>query len=67
MNDKTCRECGTTLAADDIAIFYKLITRNTMDFLCIDCLGKELKCGRGPIEDRIRYYKESGNCVLFKS
>lgn len=65
-NNKTCRECGTLLMADDIAIYMKLVSRNAKDFLCIDCLGLKLKCGRTPIEERIRYYRESGNCTLFR-
>lgn len=65
-NNKTCRECGTALKGDDIAIYMKLISRNAEDFLCIDCLGVKLKCGRKPIEERIRYYRESGNCTLFR-
>jgi len=65
-NNKTCRECEATLTADDIAIYFKLVTRTATDFLCIDCLGKQLKCGRGPIEERIKYFRDSGNCTLFR-
>jgi len=61
-----CRTCGAALAADDKAIYMKLISRNATSFLCIDCLGAQLGCGRGPIEERIRYYRESGNCTLFR-
>ncbi|HEX3077395.1 MAG TPA: hypothetical protein VHQ24_11085 [Lachnospiraceae bacterium] len=63
---KNCRECGSVLKSDEIAIYLKLVTRNAKDFLCIDCLGKKLKCGREPIEERIKYYRESGNCTLFR-
>jgi biotin operon repressor len=52
--------------ADDIAIYMKLVSRNSEDFLCIDCLGVKLKCGRKPIEERIKYFRESGNCTLFR-
>ncbi|QSF46264.1 MULTISPECIES: hypothetical protein [Paenibacillus] len=51
---------------DDVAIYLKLVTRNAQDFLCIDCLGEHLKCGRSPIEKLIKYFRESGNCVLFR-
>jgi len=64
--NETCRECEAGLTTDDIAIYLKLISRDAKDFLCIDCLGNKLKCGREPIEERIKYYKESGNCVLFR-
>ena len=62
----TCKECGIALSGDDIAIYLKLVTRYAKEYMCIDCLGKMLKCGREPIEERIRYYRESGNCVLFR-
>lgn len=65
-NNKTCKKCETALSADDIAIYLKLVTRNAKDFLCIDCLAKVLKCGRGAIEERIKYFRESGNCTLFR-
>jgi len=64
--NKTCRECKAELATDEIAIYLKLVMSNASEFLCMDCLGKELKCGREPIEQRIKYYKESGNCALFR-
>lgn len=66
MSFRTCKDCFAPLHADDIAIYSKLVTRNAQEFLCIDCLGKELKCGREPIEEMIRYFRESGNCVLFR-
>jgi hypothetical protein len=65
-DNKTCRECGAALTTDDIAIYLKLVTKNAQDFLCINCLGSELKCGREAIEQRIRYYKETGECALFR-
>lgn len=65
-NPSVCRDCGAALAADDKAIYMKLISRNATSFLCIDCLGAQLGCGREPIEERIRYYRESGNCTLFR-
>lgn len=63
---QTCKECGVALSGDDIAIYLKLVSRYSKEFLCIDCLGQMLKCGRKPIEERIRYYRESENCSLFK-
>jgi len=60
-----CKQCNVQLAADEIAIYAKLVTRNAAEFLCIGCLAAELNCTRAAIEERIKYYKESGNCVLF--
>lgn len=65
-NQIVCRECNAVLTGDEIAIYLKLVTRNAKDFLCIDCLSVNLKCERSAIEDRIKYYRESGNCTLFR-
>lgn len=61
-----CIVCKRKLAADDKAITMKLISRTVTEFYCIDCLGEKLGCGRAPIEKRIRYYRESGSCTLFR-
>lgn len=61
-----CMDCGADLFADDIAIHRKLILRNADKFFCIDCLGKHLGCTRQEIERLIKYYRESGQCTLFR-
>ena len=65
-NYKTCRECDAMLFDDDIAIFRKLAFRGAEEFLCIDCLAESLGCTREAIEKLIAYYRESGNCTLFR-
>lgn len=62
----TCDKCRRNLTWDETAICMKLISRNTRTFYCLDCLGEKLGCGREPIEQRIRYLRESGNCTLFR-
>lgn len=64
--DTACKQCGGTLGSDDIAIYRKLVFRGAEDFLCIDCLAKYFDCPREEIEKRIRYYRESGECTLFR-
>lgn len=32
----------------------------------MDCLAARLGCERAVLEERVRYYRESGNCVLFR-
>lgn len=61
-----CRNCGAALASDEKAIYLKLVSRTAKDFLCLDCLGEKLGCGREPLVKKIKYYRESGNCVLFR-
>lgn len=65
-NYKTCKKCGAELFSDDIAIHRKLIFRGADEFFCIDCLAKYFNTDRTTIEERIKYYRESGNCTLFR-
>lgn len=65
-NYQTCKKCGAPLLADDIAIYRKLVTRNAEEFFCIGCLADYFRVPRKAIEERIRYYRESGTCTLFR-
>lgn len=64
-NDK-CFQCSASLTWDDKGIYMKMVSRNARQFLCMDCLAVKLGCTRKDLEDRIRYYRESGNCTLFR-
>ncbi|MBT2282445.1 MAG: hypothetical protein ACE3K2_14405 [Paenibacillus sp.] len=63
---RLCTSCQVPLSSDDVGIYLKLISRSAQQFLCIDCLGVKLNSGREPIEKLIRYFRESGNCALFR-
>ncbi len=63
---KNCMECGAELLADDIAIHRKLVQRNAEEFYCIDCLGRLIGSTRQEIERLIKYYRDSGQCTLFR-
>ena len=63
---KTCMTCDARLTSDEKAIYMKLVNRTASEFLCLDCLSKKLGCERAALEKRIRYDRESGNCVLFR-
>ncbi len=65
-NFDTCKKCGKPLKTDEIAIYRKMVLRCADEFLCIDCLAEYFGVKREVIEDRIRYYRESGTCVLFR-
>lgn len=65
-NYKTCKKCSAPLLADDIAIYQKLVFRGAQEFLCIDCLADYFHCERKAIEERIAYYRASGECTLFR-
>ncbi len=61
-----CKKCGKQeLSGDELAIYRKLVNRGATEFLCIDCLSDHFKCDRREIEERIKYYRESGCCTLF--
>lgn len=61
-----CKKCNAVLSSDEKAIYMKLCNRTASEFLCLDCLSERLGCERKLLEERIRYYRESGNCVLFR-
>ena len=61
-----CKNCQAKLSADEKAIYMKLVSRNAREFLCLDCFSKQLGCERKALEDRIAYYRASGECTLFR-
>ncbi len=63
---RNCMECGAELFADDIAIHRKLVQRNAEEFYCIDCLAELMGRTRQEIEKLIKYYRDSGQCTLFR-
>jgi len=65
-NYSTCKKCGAKLGSDDIAIHQKLVSRNDMEFFCIDCLAGYYRTTREVIQQRIDYYRKSGKCTLFR-
>lgn len=66
MKHHVCIQCGVHLTSDEKAIYMKMVSRCASEFLCLDCLSEKLDCSREALEERIRYYRESGNCVLFR-
>lgn len=58
--------CDKELLSDEIAIYKKLVNRGAEKYLCIDCLAEYFKCSRKAIEDKIDYYRKSGECTLFR-
>ena len=63
---QSCKQCGGQLFDDDIAIYRKLVYRMADEFLCRDCLANQFGCEREKIDQLIRYYRESGECTLFR-
>ena len=65
-NFETCKKCGAKLMSDDVAIYKKMVLRTADEFLCIDCLAEYFGVSREAIEQKIKYFRESGNCALFR-
>lgn len=65
-NHNHCFRCGVPLTWDDKGIYMKMVSRNAREFLCMDCLAVRLDCKRADLEERVRYFRESGNCTLFR-
>ncbi len=65
-NYKTCKKCGSELTDDAMAIYRKMVFRGADEFLCIPCLAEYFKVEVSEIEARIRFYRESGHCTLFR-
>ena len=62
---KKCIECGNDLTKDEMALNKKLISKNTKQFLCLDCLSSFLNTDREILEDKIVQFKDEG-CTLFQ-
>lgn len=59
-----CTVCGKDLEKDEIAIFKKLVNRQSEDYLCISCLSDYFEVEETLIREKIEYYKQQG-CLLF--
>ena len=59
-----CDKCGKELSKNEIALTKKLISRNAVEFLCIECLAFYIGTTVEELEDKIEQFKEEG-CGLF--
>lgn len=60
----TCDKCGKVLSKDEIALTKKLISRNAVEFLCIECLASYLGTTKEALIEKIEQFKDEG-CELF--
>ena len=59
-----CMHCGKELSFNAIGSHKKFINRGSREFMCIECLAKELKVPVTLIDEKIEYFKKQG-CTLF--
>lgn len=60
----TCAKCGKKLTKEEIALTKKLISRNAIEFLCLDCMADYLGTTKEALVEKIEQFKEEG-CDLF--
>lgn len=65
MQIKKCRQCGTILIKDWIALHKKLLDAEAADYYCIHCLADTFGCDEEDLEIKIEEFKEQG-CTLFQ-
>lgn len=61
---KICESCEAQLSKEEIALNKKLISKNTKQFMCIECLAKFLDTSVECLQEKISAFKEEG-CTLF--
>ena len=59
-----CKNCGGKLNKFDIPLNKKLISRETEEYFCEDCLCEKLKLSRIDLFNYAKEQKQHG-CVLF--
>ena len=66
MKEKTkkCRDCGQPLTKDEVALNKKLISPDTHEFQCLNCMSESLDCSVSDLKIKIDEFKEQG-CTLF--
>lgn len=59
-----CEECQKNVSKKVIALNKKLVSRNTKQFLCIECLAKFFHTTVEALNEKIKQFEEEG-CELF--
>jgi len=59
-----CIKCEKELRHDEVALHRKLILRCATEYMCLECLAEHFNVPTELLEERIRYFKETG-CALF--
>ena len=59
-----CKDCEKTLLLDEIAIYKRLVYRDAEEYLCKECLARELNVSVLEIDKKIEHFRAIG-CTLF--
>ena len=63
--DRYCKRCQKLLEGDEIALYRKLIWREATEYLCLECLSRDLSSTPERLRDLIHYYRTKQKCCLF--
>ena len=64
MKKIVCEVCEKKLTKDEIALNKKLISKDTKQFMCLECLARYLDTSVEVLLEKIEEFKEEG-CTLF--
>ena len=59
-----CLKCGRELTYDEIAVYKKMVSRISAEFLCKICLAERFDLSVEFIDKKIEQFKSQG-CLLF--
>ena len=59
-----CKNCSVELSADEVGATKRFINRGATEFLCLNCLAKEMDVEKSLLEEKIEYLRRHG-CSLF--
>ena len=60
-----CKRCAKPLEGDEIALYRKLIWREATEYLCLECLAKDLSSSPERLWELIHYFRTKQKCCLF--
>ena len=61
-----CKQCGTRLSNNEIALNIKIFGKQVGVIKCYDCLADLLDCNSGKLRNMALYYKNTG-CSVFQT
>ena len=60
-----CMRCEKILKSVEIALYRKLIWREASEYLCIECLARDLSSTPERLNQLIVYFRTKQKCCLF--
>ena len=58
-----CTQCGKQLTHNETGLYKRLVSRDSTEFLCLECLAKAFRVPEERLREKIREYIRQG-CTL---